>query len=266
MRTAGWTRQKLILGGWTPPWGPRHTLSPYTPTVRTDQPTRLDPRMRRPTRSRHRGDNEGSGPCVRAPLRPGHFPPRGLRVSPRGGRGAGDAGYSRFHRPRGQPEGKLRPARLRRPCACVPRVPYFLSQYQLVALLRPRSLSPVFLFLRLGLSSRRLLPPSSSLRSASSPPPHSLLPGRAIPVSPPSGGGALHCGGGPGVAPGSKPDPIRGGTVAPSSGPGLGRIEGVGAEPGERGGRLQTPLCAPSASARGGRARLRCAGMLAQTL
>lgn len=110
---------------------------------------------------------------------------------------------------------------------------------------------PGFPLLALGLSSHLLLPLSSSLSSASSPPPHSRLPCGAIPVSPPSCGGALHCGGGWGVAPGSKQDLIRGGTVAPSSSPELGRIQSVGAKPGERGESARPPR-APSALARGG--------------
>lgn len=89
-------------------------------------------------------------PCVSVPLGPGHFPARGLRVRPRRGKAFEDAGYSRFHRLPGEREGKLGPARLRRPCACVSRVPFFFFffklQYQLVALLRPRLLSLVFLF------------------------------------------------------------------------------------------------------------------------
>lgn len=67
------------------------------------------------------------------------------------------------------------------------------------------------LLLALGLSSHLLLPLSSSLSSASSPPPHSRLLCWAIPVSPPSCGGALHCGGGWGGRSGLQagPNPRR---------------------------------------------------------
>lgn len=170
-------------GGSTPPFQHGHTLSlqpspprpPVSSKIRTDSPTGLEWQRRRPThtRSRHRGDEESASSCPAwAPrLAPATSQTEASGpVREREG-GVEEAEYSRFHHPRGEPEGKLRPASLRRPCACVPREPYFYYNPECCRYYaRDCSGSRSFPW-----EKEALLPPPLSVRSASSPPPHSAL-------------------------------------------------------------------------------------------
>lgn len=127
-------------------------------------------------------------PCVSVPLGPGYFPARGLRVRPRRGKAFEDAGYSRFHRPPGEPEGKLGPARLRRPCACVSRVPFFFFFLNYNTNWWPYYARDCFPRFSFSSGSRSFLSPSSPsitlpqltlLPASSLPPPQPGYPGLA---------------------------------------------------------------------------------------